>query len=99
MDVETAARSEIPILTVILNNGVMTHYYEHFPYATEHWQSNQLSGEYATVAQGLGAYGEKVESPDDVAAAIRRGLEANREGRPAVLEMITKEEENVAKYW
>ena len=99
MDVETAARSEIPILTVILNNGVMTHYYEHFPYATEHWQSNQLSGEYATVAQGLGAYGEKVESPDDVAAAIRRGLEANREGRPAVLEMITKEEESVAKYW
>ena len=99
MDVETAARAEIPILTIILNNGVMTHYYDHFPYATEHWQSNQLSGEYALVAQGLGAYGEKVESPDDVAAAIRRGLEANHEGRPAVLEMITKEEENVAKYW
>ena len=99
MDVETAARSEIPILTIILNNGVMTHYYDHFPYATERWQSNQLSGEYAAVAQGLGAYGEKVESPGDVAAAIRRGLEANREGRPAVLEMITKEEENVAKYW
>ena len=99
MDVETAARSEIPILTVILNNGVMTHYYEHFPYATEHWQSNQLTGEYATVAQGLGAYAEKVESPDEVAAAIQRGIAANREGKPAVLEMITKEEENVPKFW
>ena len=99
MDVETAARSEIPILTVILNNGVMTHYYEHFPYATEHWQSNQLTGEYATVAQGLGAYAEKVESPDEIAAAIQRGLAANREGKPAVLEIITKEEENVPKFW
>ena len=99
MDVETAARAEIPILTVILNNGVMTHYYEHFPYATEHWQSNQLTGEYATVAQGLGAYAEKVESPDEVAAAIQRALAANREGKPAVLEMITKEEENVPKFW
>lgn len=99
MDVETAVRSEIPTLTVILNNGVMTHYYDHFPYATEHWHSNQLTGEYAVVAQGLGAYGEKVESPNDVAAAIQRGLAANREGKPAVLEMITKEEENVAKFW
>ena len=97
MDVETAVRCEIPILTVILNNGVMTHYYEHFPYATEHWQSNQLSGDYSVVAQGLGAYGEKVETPENLASAIQRGLEANSKGLPAVLEIITKEEENVSK--
>ena len=99
MDVETAVRSEIPILTVILNNGVMTHYYDHMPFATERWGSNKLSGEYAKVAEGLGAYAEKVESPDQVGPAIRRGIAANREGKPAVLEMITKEEETIPSYW
>ena len=36
---------------------------------------------------------------DQIGAAIRRGLEANRSGQPAVLEMMTKEEEAVAKFW
>ena len=99
LDIETAARSEIPILTVILNNGVMTHYYAHMPFATEKWGSNKLGGEYAKVAEGLGAYGEKVETPDQVAPAIQRALEANRSGQTAVLEMITKEEETIPRYW
>ena len=99
MDVETAVRSEIPILTVILNNGVMTHYHEHMPYATERWGSNRLTGDYAKVAEGLGAYSEKVDTPDQIAPAILRGIAANQAGRPAVLEMITKEELDVPKYW
>jgi thiamine pyrophosphate-dependent acetolactate synthase large subunit-like protein len=99
MDIETASRSEIPILTIILNNGVMTHYHDHFPYAAERWGSNKLGGDYAKVAEGLGAYAEQVTTPDQVGAAIRRGLEANGNGQTAVLEMITKEEENVPKFW
>ena len=99
LDIETASRSEIPILTVVLNNGVMTHYYDHMPYATERWNSNALGGEYAEVARGLGAYGEKVSDPDEIAPAIQRALAANREGQPALLEMKTKEEENISRYW
>ena len=99
MDIETAARSEIAIMTVILNNGVMTHYNASMPYASEHWGSDRLSGEYAKVADGLGAYAEKVETPDQIAASIQRALAANREGRPAVLEMITKAEETIPRYW
>ena len=99
MDVETAARSEIAILTVILNNGVMTHYADHFPFAGERWGSHRLSGEYAKVADGLGAYAEKVDTPDQIAPAIRNALAANQQGRPAVLEMITKEEEAIPRYW
>ena len=99
MDLETAARSGIPILTVVLNNGVMTHYHSHMPNATERWASNRLGGEYAKVAEGLGVYAEKVETPDQIAPAIGRALAANEQGRPALLEMLTKEEENVPKYW
>lgn len=99
MDVETAARAEIPILTVILNNGVMTHYHEHFPFAKDKWKSNQLTGEYAKVAEGLGAHAEKVTTPDGLAPAIQRAIAANKEGQPALIEAITKEEENVPKFW
>jgi acetolactate synthase-1/2/3 large subunit len=98
MDIETASRSEIPILTVVLNNGVMTHYYDHMPYATEKWGSNKLGGDYARIGEGLGAYAEKVETPDGLAPAIQRALEANRSGQPALLEVITKEEETVSTF-
>ena len=94
LDIETAVRAEIPILTVVLNNGVMTHYDQHMPYASEHWQSNQLGGHYAQVAEALGAHSERVET--DLAPAIQRALAANLEGRAALLEVMTKAEENVA---
>ncbi|MCH8185401.1 MAG: thiamine pyrophosphate-requiring protein [Chloroflexi bacterium] len=99
MDIETASRAKIGILTVILNNGVMTHYADHFPHAAEHWGSNKLGGDYAKVAEGLGAYSEQVKTPDQIGAAIRRGIEANKNGQPAVLEMMTKEEETIPRYW
>ena len=99
MDIETAARSSIGTLTVILNNGVMTHYHDHFPHAAEHWGSNKLGGHYAKVAEGLGAYAERVDAPDQVGPALQRGLEATRNNQPAVIEMITKEEETIPRYW
>ena len=98
MDIETAVRSEIPILTVILNNGIMTHYDQNMPYASEHWGSNKLSGDYAAVAESLGAYAETVHKPDELPDAIGRALAANKEGQPAVLQTMTKGEETVSVY-
>ena len=98
MDIETASRSEIPILSIVLNNGVMTGYFRHFAYATEKWGTNKLGGEYAKVAEALGAYAEKVDNPDQVGPAIKRALEANKSGQPALVEVITKEELEVARF-
>ena len=98
LDLETACRSKIPILTVVLNNGVMTHYHEHMPYATKEWKSNQLGGHYAVVAEGLGAYAQKVETPDQLAPAIKRAINANNNGQPALIEVLTKEEETVSRF-
>jgi acetolactate synthase I/II/III large subunit len=42
---------------------------------------------YSGEAAASGAYGEKVTDPDQVGPAIRRGLQAVREGAPAVLDM------------
>jgi thiamine pyrophosphate-dependent acetolactate synthase large subunit-like protein len=99
MDIETAARSEIGILTVILNNGVMTHYSHHMPFASDRWGSNKLGGDYTKIAEGLGAYAERVDTPDKLAPAFRNGIAANRAGRPAVIEVMTKEDDVVPKFW
>ena len=80
LDIETAVRSEIPILTIILNNGVMTHYHENMPAATQVWNLDELSGDYSKVAEGLGAYAERVTDPDEVSPAVKRAIAANREG-------------------
>ena len=97
LDLETAVRSEIPILTVVLNNSVMTNYNNHMPEATKIFRSNKLGGNYAKIAEGLGAYSERVANPHELKGAIKRVQNANQEGRPALLEVISKVEHNVSK--
>ena len=99
LDIETAVRAEIPILTVVLNNGVMTNYSHHMPIATEQWESNALGGDYRDVALALGAYAERVESADEINLAVDRALKANNEGQPALLEIMVKEEPFSPKYY
>ena len=98
LDIETAARSELGTITVVLNNGVMTHYYDHFPHATENWKSNELGGIYSDTAKSLGAHGERIHNPDEIGPAMKRALEASNSGQPVLLEMNTKEEENISNY-
>ena len=98
LDIETAVRAQLPILTVVLNNGVMTHYDSHMPYASDRFGSNELGGQYAAVGEGLGAYAEKVATPDELAPAIKRAIAANNNGQSALLEVMTKVEETTAKY-
>ena len=98
LDIETASRSGLGTITVVLNNGVMTHYYDHFPHATENWKSNELGGIYSDTAKSLGAHGERIHNPDDIGPAMTRAVEAANGGQPALLEMITKEEENISTY-
>ncbi len=99
MDIETAVRERLPILVVILNNGAMGGYEMYMPLATERYRSKYLSGDYAQVARGLGAYSERVDQPAAIRPALQRAQQAIAEGRPAVLEMITAEDPSFPKYW
>jgi acetolactate synthase-1/2/3 large subunit len=96
MDIETAVREHIPILTVLLNNSAMGNYERLIPKSTELYRTKFLTGDYSTVARGLGAHAERVEKPDDIIPALRRALTATREGRPALVEFITREESDIA---
>ncbi len=92
MDIETAVRNRIGIVTVVLNNSCLGGYDKHLPNATRLYGTRFLSGSYSRVAEGLGAYTEVVEKPAEIIPAVRRAADVAMDGRPAVLEVITKEE-------
>lgn len=99
LDIETAVRAGIGIMTVVLNNGVMTNYDSHMPFSSKKYGTNALGGEYAKVAEGLGAHAEVVTTPDQLGPAIRRAANVNKTGRPALIEAKTKIEEAVPRYY
>ena len=92
MDFETAARERISILTIMFNNSALGGYEKHMPVATERFKTKFLSGDYVKVAEGLGGYGEKIEDPADIIPAIQRAQKETEAGKPALLEIITREE-------
>ncbi|HXY37361.1 MAG TPA: thiamine pyrophosphate-dependent enzyme, partial [Planctomycetaceae bacterium] len=92
----TAVREQIPILTLVLNNSAMGNYEKHIPLATVRYRTKFTSGNYSEVARSLGAVSERIERPVDVGPAISRGITATREGRPALIEFITREEPDMA---
>ncbi|HEY7065983.1 MAG TPA: thiamine pyrophosphate-requiring protein [Chloroflexota bacterium] len=91
LDIETAARMRIPILTMLINNSVMGNYESHQPVAVERYNIKQLSGDYSGVARALGAWAERVEVASEIIPAIHRAQEVLTTGQPALLEIITRE--------
>ena len=92
MDFETAARERIPILSILFNNFSMAIEIPIMPVSQEKYGATDISGNYADMAKAFGAYAERVTSPDDITAALARGIEATENGRPALLEFITAKE-------
>ena len=99
MDFETAVRSQIPILTIILNNSALGGYEKHMPVATERYGTKYLSGDYAKVAEGLGGVTFKVEKPEEIIPTIKKAIESVDLGNPTLVEMITREDANFSQPW
>ena len=97
MDIETAVRHKIPILTLVLNNAVLSGYSRNYPVAAERYAFTNLYGDYANLAQSLGAHGERVEDPAEIIPAINRARERMSDGRPALVEFMTKEENRLSR--
>ena len=93
LDVETAVREKIPVLTIILNNSTMGIYRENnFPTANDLYGTKYTGGDYSKIAEALGSYSEKIEDPTELGAAMRRCVDKVKSGQAAVLEVITKVE-------
>jgi acetolactate synthase-1/2/3 large subunit len=96
MDLETAVRARIPILTIVMNNGLMGGYGEWMPDAVERYGSNQVGGDYAAIGAALGAYTERASEPAELRTALERCIASVESGHAALLEVMTHEEPELA---
>jgi thiamine pyrophosphate-dependent acetolactate synthase large subunit-like protein len=98
MDIETAARNKIGILTIVWNNGAMAIERNTMPFAIEKYGSVYQGGNYRDVAKALGGYGVRVEKPSDFVPALKEATEITKTGQPALIECIVKEGFDFSKY-
>ena len=99
LDIETAVRADLPIITIVLNNSTMAIYQDsRLPVSVERYNIKEVTGHYSEIAQALRAYSEKITDPQEIVPAIKRAQEVNRSGRTVLLEFITKEEGEYFKF-
>ena len=92
MDLETAARERIPILSILFNNFSMAIEIPIMKVSQAKYGSTDISGNYADMARAFGCYGERITDPGEIVAALNRGIAATKQGQPALLEFITDKE-------
>jgi thiamine pyrophosphate-dependent acetolactate synthase large subunit-like protein len=90
MDLETAARERIPILSILLNNSTMAAEHAVMVAATEKYRATDISGNYADLARALGLWSERVTEPREIVPAIKRAVAKTLDGTPALIEFITE---------
>ncbi len=91
MDIETAVRARIGILTIVFNNGIMAIERKSMPFAGEKYGTLALGGNYRDVARALGAWAERVEEPGQFVRTLKQAIDVTKTGQPALIECLTKE--------
>lgn len=94
----SAYQARAPFLTVIFDNGgynatkqpLVAAYPQGESVRTGRYLGVELGAplRYELVAAAVGAYGQRVEDPQEVLPALRRGLERVREGQAAVIDVV-----------
>jgi thiamine pyrophosphate-dependent acetolactate synthase large subunit-like protein len=87
LDIETSVRAGAPITTVLLNNGDMATYPGGYPTARQLFEVTKMTGDYAKIAEGLGAVGITVAEPGEIAPALKKAQRLNAEGRTVLLDI------------
>jgi thiamine pyrophosphate-dependent acetolactate synthase large subunit-like protein len=85
-------RCGIPITTVVFNNSAMAIERHALVVSHERYRTRDIGGHYADMGRAMGGYAERIEQPDEVAAALQRARKANEDGKAVLLEFITSEE-------
>jgi acetolactate synthase-1/2/3 large subunit len=98
MDIETAVRNRIGILTIVFNNGAMANERKSMPLAMEQHGALDQGGDYRTVAKGLGAWSTRIEKPDAFLPALRQAIESTQSGTPALIECMVKHNLKFSRY-
>ena len=96
LDIETSSRAGIPITTIVLNNGIMATYPGGFPTAREQFGVSHMQGNYATIAQGMGAEGIVVEKTEEIAPALVQAQRFNADGKTVLIDVRSRAEDSRA---
>jgi acetolactate synthase-1/2/3 large subunit len=93
MEIDTAARHQVPVLIVVANNG---------SWAIEVRDQQESHGrvvgtrlqfaDHAAMARAFGLHGERVERAEELDGAIERALSALANGKPALLDVLVTPE-------
>ena len=89
LDLETAVRSDLPILTIVLKNSTMAAERSSLTISHDRYRSRDLGGDYCDIARALGAHAERVVSPVEIVPAIERARMRTEEGRASLIEVVT----------
>jgi thiamine pyrophosphate-dependent acetolactate synthase large subunit-like protein len=87
LDIETAVRAGVPITTIVLNNGDMSTYPTGYTTARKEFNFTKMTGDYAKIAEGMGAVGITVTKPAEVATALKQAQKLNAEGKTVLLDI------------
>ena len=98
MDIETAARNRIAILTVVFNNGVMGAERDVLKISDEKYGAMTVGGNYTKVAEGLNVAARRVEKPGDIVGGIKEAVGVTETGAPFLLEFVVKEGRDFSRY-
>ena len=88
----------IPVIIIVINNGYLSliRQQEKFNFNMNYEVSTWYDGtmmDFVKWAEAYGAYGERVEEPEKIKAALGRAVSSNR---PAVIEIIVERETDAA---
>ena len=89
LDIETSVRAGAPITTIVLNNGGMATYPGGYPTASELFGTTHMTGDYAKIAEGLGAVGITVTQPGEVSKALEKARQLNADGKTVLIDIHT----------
>jgi acetolactate synthase I/II/III large subunit len=98
MDLETSARSGFPITTVLLNNSGMATYPGGFPTAREKYGVSHMQGDYAKIADAMGAVGLRVKKVTEMAPALEEAKQLNADGKTVLIDVHSNMEAKRSRY-
>ena len=101
LDLETSVRAELPITTVLLNNGAMSTYEGTSligPVSKKEYGVSSMKGDYAKIAKGLGAEGIRVEKPDELEMALKNAQQLNKDGKTVLIDVISNVESRRSRF-
>ncbi|MDC0035270.1 thiamine pyrophosphate-requiring protein [Chloroflexi bacterium] len=98
LDLETSVRAGAPITTIVINNGGMATYPGGYPTARESFGTTHMTGDYAKIAEGLGAVGITVKKPEEIGPALEQAKQLNAGGRTVLIDVHSNLEDRRSNF-